>query len=395
MNYDLSVIQPEFLSLVKFKPDFDTDYLDAELIGVSLSGRYFNSGVSSVVTLKNIFDFMPLVSNWNIPAYSDMEPYYTGQIVSNTVASVITYYISLKDVNKGKAVTDTIYWKPTTLQSVWLKGKVYETIEQVLSKSLDTDVLIDHELLYTISDLSDTITETSNYVGFEIRPNNSEYLKIIINQIGAQFTETNTDVPIYLYNQNTQVASGTFDNVANQFSWSDQTGVEITGQGRWFLFYDQAAISGNACNWDFYLANKYSKFVEVLPFEVPNTTTNFMQDVSGYTENSYGLGLNISVKSDLTNFLKQNKFAFPECIQLQFAYNIIEMMVVNSEMRSNTTQKKLQANLLLAELKAESKHSLVSKLDRAYKILRKSLSFGDVCLPDATANSFITHTNFG
>lgn len=398
MNYNLSEIQTEFLSLVTFKRDFDTDYLDSELIGISISGRYFNSGVPSVLTLTNIYSFMPIVSDWNISAYNAETTYAIDEIVSNTVESVITYYISLADNNIGNEIDDTDYWKETKLQSIWLKRKIYNTIEQVLSKAIDTDVLIDHELLYTISDLSDTIDNQNLYVGFEIRPNNSEHLKLIINQIGTQFTETNTDVTIYLYNQNTLIAEGTFNNVANEFSWNTVSDFVISGQGRWFLFYNQDNISGNATNWDFYSSNKYSKFVEILPFEVTNTTTNFVQDVNSYTNNSYGLGLNISVKADLTNFIKQNKFAFAECIQLQFCYNMLELFLVNAESRSNTIQKKLNSipkELILAELKSESKHSFISNLERAFKNLRKSLSFGDVALPDLKKGSFITNTNFG
>jgi hypothetical protein len=398
MNYDLSVVQSELLSLVKFKRDFDTDYLDSELIGTSISGRYFNSGVPSILTLKNIYSFMPIVTDWSISAYAGATTYAIDQIVSSTAGSVTTYYISLADSNTGKALSNASYWKATTLQSVWLKRKIYDAIEQVLSKSIQTDVLIDHELLYSISDISDTVANEHHYVGFEIRANNSEHLKVIINQVGAQFTSVNTDVPIYLYNQNTLIATGSFDNVANEFSWNTLTSFEVTGQGKWYIFYNQDDITGEATNWNFYSANQFSKFVEVLPFEVVNTTTNFVKDVCAYTQDSYGLGLNLSVKADLTNFIKQNKFAFAECIQMQFAYNMLELFLVNAEMRSNTIEKRttnIDKDLLLAELKSESKHSFISNLDRAYKNLIKSLNFGDVCLPDKTGGSFIINTNFG
>ncbi len=399
MNYDLSEIQSTLLSVVKFKRDFNPTYkniLDSTLVGTSDSGLYFNSGISSLITLKNICSLMPNVDQWDIPTYSGATTYSKDEIVTSTSK----YYISLVDSNVGHALNLTAYWSESTLESIWLKREIYAVIENVLAKSIKADYLFDHELLYTISNLSDTVENASNYVGFEIRPHNSEHLKMIINQIGAQFTQANTDVNIYLYQNNTLYTTGTFDNTANEFVWNTVTGMEMTGAARWFLFYNQDDISGNATNWNMYQSNKYSRFIEVLPFEVANTTTNFLQDIDGYTSNSYGLGLNMSIKADLTNFIKQNKLTFAETIQLQFGYNMLEMFYNNSEERSNRDSKHIALTedtkkIILGELKSENEHSLVSRLNKSYWRLRKSLKFGDVALPCDDEESYFSYSNFG
>jgi hypothetical protein len=389
MNYDLSLIQPAFLSELKFRPDNYTSVLDSSLVGNSNSGKYYNSGVNPLITLRNVLAFMPLASEWVISAWSALATYSKGSLVTSNSK----YYVSLINTNLNHAVTSTAHWLETTLESVWIKNKLYGLFETVLSKSILANKLFDHVKLYNITDNSDLIVNAGKYVGFEIRPTSSEHLKIIINRIAGQFSEDENPT-LYLYNQNTLVTSFEITTIAKQFQFTDITDVSISGEGRWFLFYNQDDLTGQAYNWPLHS----TKYVDILPFEVPNTTTDFVNTVNSYGINSYGLGIDFSVFADLTPFILTNAQMFAECIHLQWQYDVFEMFLMNPDVKINMNQRNIDRDqvreLLLVDLKGETKHSLVSMLDRAYKTLIKSLDFGEVALPGENDN-LITYNSIG
>jgi hypothetical protein len=380
MNFDLSQIQTALLSEIKFKADNYTSTLDASLIGVSNSGRYYNIGVNPLITLRNVLSFMLPASSWVVPTYSGTDTYLKDDLV----VSASIYYVSLQDNNIGHAVNLTTWWKVTTLESVWIKNKLLGVFESVLSKSILTSPILDHAKLYSISDDSDLIVNASNYVGFEIRPKSSDHLKITINRISGQFSE-DENVTMYLYKNNTLVTSFAITGSAD-FAFTDITDIDLTGEARWFLFYDQDDLTGQAYN----SVMNDSKLVCIKPFEVPNTTTDFINDVNSYTSNSYGLGIDISVTADLTQFILSNIQVFVECIHLQWQYDILEMFFTNPEVRITLNERNISSDkvseYIMIDLRGDTKHSLASKLDRAYKKLIDALDFQDPALPGSNDN---------
>jgi len=340
---------------------------------------------------------MPNTGDWDIGDYAAGTTYSINEIVLDSSI----YYVSLQDSNTGNTpASKPLYWRPSTLKSIWLKRKIYGTIETVLSKTVRTTPLIDHELLYNITDTSTTVTSASKYVGFEIRPKNSEHLQVIINRISSQFSEANTGLTMYLYNQNALVSSFTIDSLSKSFQWNDITDIEINGQARWFLYYDQDDLTGEAYDWDFYSGTVVSAFVDIFPFEVPNTTTNFLADVSGYTNSSYGLGLDLTVNSELTQFLTSNRNTFGEVLQLQWQYDILSLFMFNAENRSNSTERNIlktaeEKNIVLGETTSENENTVVMRLSKEIKQVQEALKFGDVCLPCNNETTIIYNTNFG
>jgi hypothetical protein len=399
MNYNLDTILSEFSGLVTFEPDFTANDLDIDLIQISGSKLRFNKGVHPYVTLQNIFAMMPVTSNWTIATYAAGDTYQKGQI---TNASSV-YYESLQDSNIGNTPSSSpLFWKATTLKSVWLRRQMFSSLEKVLTEVVKTDPLIDHELLYVVTDTNDYIDNNSQFVGFEIRPLNSEHLKVVLNRIGTQFTQANTDLKLYLYSQNTKVAELLVDSEANNFSWNTLTeNNELYGSGkRWFLFYDQDELTGNALTFDFWVANRVSSFVKFYPFEIPNTTTNFIKDVDGYTSYSYGLSFDLSLLCDITDFITTNKFAFAKAWQLQFCYDMLEMFYYNGSAASNSIERNILNTTqgqdgLLGEIKGENENTIVSKLKVELRRLNKALKFGEVCLPCKDENTFFNITNYG
>jgi hypothetical protein len=396
MNYNIDTILTSLSGLVKFRPDFDTDNLDNDLIGTSDSGLYFNSGVNGLITLKNIFALSQNTTKWNISAWADSVTYQKNQVVS--VSGDYYYSLSNDNLNKNPA-SDKTNWQKSTLQSIWIRREIWSTIEQVMADVVKASPLIDHELLYRVCDTTNRLTNDSKFVGFEIRPRNSEHLKVVLNRVSAQFSEANTDLTLYLYNQNTKVAEFLISNEANDLRWTSLSSEnELSGHGkRWFLFYDQDDITGHAITHEFVLHNKVSAFVDLLPFEVPNTTTNFLKDVDGYTGESYGLGLDLTISCDLTQFIITNKMSFAKLLQYQFAFRMLDLFVFNPEARENLERFNISVNreIIMAELRSENKNSIVSILNNEKTRVRNALKFGDVCLPCDNENTIYNLSNFG
>jgi hypothetical protein len=196
-----------------------------------------------------------------------------------------------------------------------------------------------------------------------------------------------------LYNQNTLVKTFSITTIAKEFSFTDITDITISGEGRWFLFYDQDSLSGEAYNWPV----RSTRYVDILPFEVPNTTIDFTS-INSFGLNNYGLGLDFSVFADLTPFILTNIQMFAETVHLQWQYDILQMFLTNPDIEINANQRNIDSanirELLLIELKGDTKHSLASQLERAYRMLVKSLDFNEVALPGENDNS-ITFNSFG
>ena len=152
MNYDLQTVQSAFLSLIKFKRDYTyTDLsgdLDSDLLGVSDSGKYFNSGVNPLITLKNIYALMPDLSDMSIAAYSNGIIYG----IDDCVVSESNYYRSKVTANLNNAVDDANYWAATTRESIWIRQKINGVFETVLGKSLLANKLFEHIRLYKNAD---------------------------------------------------------------------------------------------------------------------------------------------------------------------------------------------------------------------------------------------------
>lgn len=396
MNYDLQSVQSAFMSLIKFKRDYVyTSFvgnLDSDLLGVSDSGKYYNSGVNPLITLRNIEALMPISTDMSVAAYSASVTYG----IDDCATSGGIYYRSKVANNLNHAVNLTEYWAVTTLMSIWIRNKLNGVFDTVLSKAMLSNKLFEHIRLYQNATNNDLIANAGNFVGYEIRPKNSEHLRIILNRIATQFSESQSSLDVYLYKQNTLMSTISLSTlVAGEIVFTNITDQEITGEGRWFLFYNQDDLTGEAYNWNVYDENG---FVDILPFEIINTTTDFINDVSAYTYNSYGLGIDASVYGNLTNFIIDNKHAFAESIHLQWQADILELFLLNPDFQANSSQRNIDRSetrdYLIGELKAETEHSLASKLNKAYQILRKSLQKNDIALP-GNNEEIVTFNSYG
>lgn len=398
--YNLNDIQSKFFTdkQITFKDSLNslTAVLDSDLTGVSKSNRYFNSGVHPLITLENIEAMLPLLSSFTISAYA-VGATYSNFNSTFSLDDVVTdsskYYISVASANVGNAVSDTAYWKETTLMSLILKDKIRSSIEVVLTNLITPNFITDNINMYRIPDNTDDLIEnTSKVVGFRINPISSDHLLFIINQIGLSF-ESNETITFSLYNQNTLQTTFTASATANYFSWSDVSDIEIESKtGAWYILYDQTTLTGRAIgnNTTFYY-NMY-KYANITPIEMDSFSDLSNIDSSNLVyDRNYGINLNFSISYDMTDFIKQHLKQLAECIQRQFEHDIITLFAYNPDVQSNREERNMQQDKLMYELKSMESETIIKKLNRSLKKMKATfdkLACRDIAFADNVENNF-------
>jgi len=380
--YNLNDIQSKFFTdkLITLKGSLNssTSVLDSDLTGVSRSKRYFNVGTHPLITIENIEAFLPLLSGYTIAAYADGTTYgnyNTTFNLDNVVLESSKYYISVVAGNVGNLVTDTDYWKETTLLSLILKDKIRSSIEVVLSDLIVPNFIEDSIYMYRIADTTDDLIEnTSKLVGYRINPISSDHLLFIINQIGLDF-EGDETITLYLYNQNSLQGSFELTSTANLFEWHDITQLEITSNtGAWYLFYDQDELTDRAIGANTIFNNYMYNYANITPFEIDSLSdlTDVDEGNLVYDKN-YGLNLNFSISYDLTNFIKQHMLQLAECFQRQFEYDILSMYCYNPDAQSELRERNIDTERLMFELKSFEGDTVIKRLKSSYSIMRNTL----------------------
>lgn len=381
--YNLSDIQAKFFTdkLITFKSSLNssTSVLDSDLTGVSKSNRYFNSGVNPVINLENIEAMLPVLSEYSIGFYSAGTTYgdYNSSFnLTDVVTESSKYYISIVDSNVGNAVTETAFWKETTLLSLILKDKIRSSIETVITDMIVPNFIEDSVFMYRIADTTDDLIEnTSKLVGYRINPISSDHLLFVINQIGLDFEGSET-IEFKLYNQNQLKSTFSIDSTAKFFEWKDITQLEITSNtGAWYLLYDQDQLTGRAIGNNTIFYNYMYEYANITPFEIDD-----ISDISDIDESdlvldkTYGINLNFSISYDLTGFIKQHMLQFAESFQRQFEYDTISLFAYNPDIQSLDRERNLDPDKLFLEIKSFDGDTVVKKLAYAKKRLRNTLA---------------------
>ena len=381
--YNLNDIQSKFFTdrLLTFKSSLNssTSVLDSDLTGGSRSNRYFNSGVHPLIKIENIEAFLPNLSDYTIAAYAAGTTYgnYNATFsLDDVVTSSSKYYISIVSPNIGQTITNTAYWKETTLLSLILKDKIRSSIETVFSNLITPNFIVDNIFMYRVADITnDVIENTSKLVGYRINPTQSNHLLFIINQIALDFEESET-ITFYLYNQNTQVSTFDLVSTGKRFEWKDLTQIEISSNtGAWYLFYDQSTLTGRAIGNNTIFYNNMFDYANITPFAVDSIADFSDFDSANLTyDRNYGINLNFSISYDLTDFIKQHMLQFTECFQRQFEYDIASMLYYNPYSQSELRQRNINSKELIMELKSYEGDTIIRRLSSSYKRLKATLN---------------------
>lgn len=380
--YDINAIQSKFFTdkLLTFKSSLNSlsPVLDSDLTGISKSNKYFNVGVHSYITLENITAFLPKLSEYVIAAYASGTTYdnYNNTFsLGDVVTDSSKYYISVATANVGNAVSDTTYWKETTLESLILKDKIRSSVEIALSELITPNFIEDNVYMYRIGDATDDLIEnTSKLVGYRINPLSSDHLLFLINQIGLYF-ESDETIEFKLYNQNKLISTFSASATSDLFEWVDIAELEISSNtGAWYLFYDQSTLTGRAIGNNTVFHTCMNKYANITPFEMDSISDLPNIDESNFVyDKNYGLNLNFTISYDLTNFIKQHLMQFAEVFQRQFEYEMLSLFHYNPDAQSCLEERNVNIRELIPELKTFEGDTVIKKLKSSYKRMRATL----------------------
>jgi len=258
----------------------------------------------------------------------------------------------------------------------------------------------------------DTITASGRFVGFEIRLKRANNIKAVINYIGLQFTQIQTNLTVYLFHSSQKTAVGTWtltSGAATSFDWlsasSPTTGSNemhyvnyssnIDSGGTYYIGYFEDDITGSAiekelgCSGGGYPNStyKWSQWAQIRPFEVESDhldgTNIFDIDEIGYSGTNYGLNFSFGIESDITEMLINQKALLVNALGYQFASDMLKEMLFNPNSRINKHQDTATRNVIQYEFNApEDSDTIVNKLKEAKEALSFDLSRISQVLPD-------------
>jgi len=347
--------------ILGFSEDFSSQVeLDSQLKSIPTSGLYLNSGVHPSINLDNLLNFLPkLEFSFNTYGVGKTYGSFLGTMNrNNIIVSGNEFYESIATNNIGNAVTDTDFWIKTNIESLRLKVFIESVKNRVYSDLALTKRLINSQKLYTIGDDKKTIP--SDYIGWVLEPKGSDYVSIRVNQMSLQKDGT-TPVNVYVLNQDELINTITLEPDNGRVKFRD-TDITFSGKGDFKLIIDSTEVytKGNTIN-----PLKFDGFVAYT-----TTGNGDTPATADYVYNTFdnGIGLDVSVFLDSTNYIDNNTRDLSSFIRATFELMVFETYLHNSNNRSNRAQR-LQMNddLLVTELKNKQADTVVSRYHREKK----------------------------
>ena len=298
--------------------------------------------------------------------YNDFHPLLLIENITNTLPEdkTIDNYLTEK-VNSGinKALTKVV-----------LEKKLNESTKTLLNSS---------KLFDGIGRFQDTVISNGRFVGVELEIFPSYGAKVIIDKIGLQFTQTQTNLPIYIFHTSqidpikTVTATTTKANSLEWLTLSETIDLSYLSEtydsgGMFYIGYFQDNISGQAIKKDFNFLNgpcntcrgganamkvwnERLNFVRIVPVEVANGSLNGTQ-MFDYTKrkynatNNFGLNFGVTVQCDISQYLCEQKLILTDLIGKQVAVDILNDMKHSTRLNriANVSQ-----NMIIRDLEGD------------------------------------------
>ena len=401
--FNISTIKTSMIGMIGLRDSDDPEVPICTLTGTTQSA-YFN-GYHPLVTFDNLYKIAPNFNGMNFAKWSSTG-YATG---SYAMFDNVAYYATRTMLTGDTpSLTGTAWISPV---NNWVTDKKNEAITTI-THQIFTDKKVNEgaktfldsvQVVDGAGKITDTITASGRFVGFEIKLKRTNNIKAVINYIGLQFSEIQSNRIIYLFHSSQKTAVGTWivtTSAAESFDWVSgtvSTGTNemhyvnyannIDSGGTYYLGYFEDDITGSAIEKDlgcdpcgFPNSNyKWSDWAEIRPMEIASGdldgTNIFDIDAVSYGETNYGLNLSFSIKTDITEMLVNNKALFVTALGYQFANDMIREMIYNPGTRLNRVQGEATRNTILYEWNApDNPSSIVNKLKAATDAIGYDLS---------------------
>lgn len=385
--------------LVGWRQSFVNTELIREDLTQTESGLYFQDA-HPLLTVRNIMAVMPDGYDNKYPEWNRLLVYQEGKKVRYKgyvwIATEQTQgdeppYNDFNgdysdDFSSGK-------WQPYNILSDYLQQQMEAGITQTVQTFLqmkellkETKSLLERRTFFDgAGRLTNLQQPQGRLAGFEISPVRSMGVTTKIERIGLQMTGATGTVKVYLFHSSQvdpiYTADLEFTKENGGFQWfsvpdwylpyiSDDT----NSGGSWYLVYNQndlpeGMLAVNApkdwsrepcmtCNAGSVAAwRELTKYLLIAPFKVHALETFAeypeMWDIEDniYTNTvNYGLNVEVSVGCDLSDFIISQRMQFATVLQRQVAANLLRIMAMNPDIRTNRNQSNVSQQGILYEL---------------------------------------------
>lgn len=411
--YNISTIKTAFFNLIKWRnyddpniPSLDTTLTEET---TDSKGLYYND--DSMLYPENIEKILKHYDSFDYPTWLIGTAYAVGnKVLYNNKA-----YIA-KTINTGKTPdTNTDEWMSIISQELirTTNNNIIQVIENTLTiKKLSglKPLMEDLRIFEGAGRIPDVIIKESRFVGISFALKKFNALQAKILRIGAQFTQINTDLDIYVFHSSKQSPVKQFTistTEINSFNWNAVTDcildyVNYTGvdTGMFFIGYYEDDLTGQAINkqvdfskeptgciscfnqiHNLYAYNLYNKFVRIKPFSVSNFTEGEMfdiEDVTYYNDHNFGLNFHLTVECDITNLLVDNKDRFMDVMRKQMHVTLLKSIAYSA--RDNIFEDRLRNNAIMELKGVDNNGGIERELKNAYNAIDLVTTIDSPCL---------------
>ncbi len=415
--FNIATMKTALFGQIAFRNPDDPAYENlASALTTSATGMFFED-YNELVTVKNLVSIAENYDGYNVDTWLIGSTYSIGDFAK--LSGIV--WESVTDANTGNdpSTDDGTNWKLPV--NDWLTQKVNASISKVVNRMTrnkknkeSTKTLLENVQLFDgAGRFQDTITASGRFVGLELTPKRINNIAMVLDYIGLQFSEIQTDLTIYVFHSSRVVAIDTQDITtlaANSFHWEAGTidnldyvdyASHIDSGGKFYVGYFEDDISGSAirkqnqfgsgCSGcddkDWRLYNMWNEFFGVRAIEVAsgdlNGTSLWDLSKTGYQfDTNFGINLSVSVKTDITDMLVSNKDIFTDALGYQFVYDMFQAMIALSAARVNRLGDNVQNRASFFVQQLDEKDTLKTTLDEAMASLEFDFSRLTQVLPN-------------
>lgn len=261
--YSISSLQTGLAGLIGVRNTKTTDIpaISTALTATS-SGSYWDD-YHPLLATDTLFYSAPNFEAENYGTWSNLVSYALG---TRKIYSNIAYECTIAASTIGVLPSVLTEWK--TVFSAWMGEKINSSISNLFNRlatekklNLSTKSLLEDIQLFTgAGRLQDTITNSSRLVGLQIDPKMINNIKVVLNNLGVQFTAIQPGFTIYLFHSSRKEAIATMTvttTVAYRFEWKSLTAgsfdldfvnfaSNIDSGGHWYIGYFESTIAGSS-----------------------------------------------------------------------------------------------------------------------------------------------------
>jgi hypothetical protein len=246
-----------------------------------------------------------------------------------------------------------------------------------------------------INYFSDKVTTNGRFVGIEIRPAPSQSISAIIQSLGVQFDSLQAGLTIYFFESSQEDAIATASittTKTNSLQWFTQTEFIArykyndggTGQS-FYVGYFESDLAGQAIDTKLYSnccgndwVGDYQKYALVrgVVFQSSALSGTDIPDLKliGYTDQTFGIHLKMSIECDITDTICQNVNLFAQLCKKKVALRIMWDFYNNM----NLNRK--------AELSRDRALPNITRLEKEFDMELKGIKLDftdidDICMP--------------